>query len=288
MKITRLDLDGVGSPGGLATRIFEIERDLPIPVPLEELCERLDIVSIGELETEGFEAALITDEVKSSGAILVARGRSRQRRRYSVGHELGHFLIPTHHPPKGEPLLCSDEHMRLRDAMDQDRRRRMETEANRFAACLLMPPAVLREELRKIRQPDVTDIVRLAELFDVSKDAMAISYVEHSRQRVAVIVARNGRVLRSYRDPDTFPWIDVSNGQAVPTGSIYHDGWAAGAVSDVEECEPELWLSERDARKVDILTEQVLGRRNGYSLTLLCAELKDEDDDEAGEWSPSW
>lgn len=288
MRIARLDLDGVGSPGGIAKRIFEIEPDLPIPVPVEELCQQLDIISIGELETEGFEAALITDEVKSSGAILVAKGRSRRRRRYSIGHELGHFLIPTHHPPKGEPLLCSAEHMRSHDPQDRDRRRRMEAEANRFAALLLMPPSILREELRKIRQPNVTDIVRLSDLFDVSKEAMAISFVEYSRQAIAVVAARNGRVLRIYRDQETFPWIEPSIGQPVPTGSVSRDGWIEGSVSDIEECAPELWIAERDVRNVEVLTEQILGQQDGYSLILLCAELTEGKDDESAVWAPSW
>ena len=151
---------------------------------------------------------------------------------------------------------------------------RLEAEANRFSALLLMPPQILREELRKIRQPKVTDIVRLSDLFDVSKDAMAISYVEHSRHPVAVVVARNGRVLRSYHDTGNFPWISVSNGQPVPAGSTCHDGFLPGAVSDIEECDPELWFSERDAGMVDIFTEQVLGQRDGYSLILTYCRIE--------------
>jgi hypothetical protein len=46
MKVTRLDLDGTGSPVGLVTRILKIEKDLPIPVPIEELARQLDIEEI--------------------------------------------------------------------------------------------------------------------------------------------------------------------------------------------------------------------------------------------------
>ncbi|MEO6718582.1 MAG: hypothetical protein ABIM50_15205 [Novosphingobium sp.] len=134
MKITRLDLDGLGSPTGLAARIFELEPGLTVPIPLEALCERLDIFKIDNLHTEGFAAALITDEVKSSGAILVASGQSNRRRRYSIAHELGHFLIPMHRTPAGAHLLCSEAQLHLSDTKDKDRRRRMEAEANRFAA----------------------------------------------------------------------------------------------------------------------------------------------------------
>lgn len=102
MTISRLDLDGAGSPSALVTRILQLEPNLPIPVPVEELCGQLDISSITDLETDGFEAALVTDDCKSQGAILVAKDRSRQRRRFSIAHELGHFLIPAHMPPAGQ------------------------------------------------------------------------------------------------------------------------------------------------------------------------------------------
>ena len=87
MNISRLDLDGVGSPTALVARIFEMEPGLPIPVPIEELCTLLDIVSIQNLATQGFEAALVTDRTKSSGAILVAKDRPRQRRRPRQGRD---------------------------------------------------------------------------------------------------------------------------------------------------------------------------------------------------------
>ena len=279
MKLDRLDLDGAGSPAALVSRILAIERDLPIPVPIEDLCERLDIISIDELHTAGFEAALVTDAVKSAGAILVAKGQSPQRRRFSIGHELGHFLIPMHRVPVGAPLLCSAEQLRLLDTKDQDRRRRMEAEANRFAALLLMPPPRLRAELQQIRSPDVTDIGRLAKLFDVSKDAMARAYVDTSREAVAVIVIRDGRVLRYYRNDRHFPWIAAQQGMLVPDQSAYHLGMRyPGAVSQAEECDPEVWLGSSAARKVEVLTEQVLEQQNGHALVMLHAELCEDDD----------
>lgn len=279
MNITRLDLDGVGSPTGLAARIFELEPGLTVPIPLEALCERLDIFSIDYLHTEGFAAALITDEVKSSGAILVANGQSNRRRRFSIAHELGHFLIPTHRTPAGAHLLCSEEQLHLSDTKDKDHRRRMEAEANRFAASLLMPTKVLTAELRQIRIPQIIDIIRLATLFDVSKGAMARAYVEFSREAVAIVVISSGRVSHHYRNDRKFPWIAVSSGNAVPDESIYHDGpCPPGKITQVEECEPELWLGPSGTRKVEVLTEQVLHQENGFALIMLHAEILDVDD----------
>ena len=121
MKITRLDLDGVGSPRGLAGRIHEIE-DLPLAVPVEDLCCALDIVSIEEIETDAFEAALVTDAMRSSGDILVNRNSSSLRRRFSIAHELGHFLVEAHQAVADRPRHCAlgDLHLLAPVAMTGD------------------------------------------------------------------------------------------------------------------------------------------------------------------------
>jgi hypothetical protein len=283
LTLSRLDLDGAGSPAALVTRILEHEPTLSVPVPVEQLCRQFDITSIGELDTEGFEAALITDEYKSAGAILVARERSRQRRRFSIAHELGHFLLPSHLPRPGERSLCSAAHLRIDDTKEQDRRRRMEAEANRFAAMLLIPPPVLRAQLKAILRPDVSDVVRLARLFDVSKDAMARAYATYTREPIAIAVIRDGCVLRTYRNAANFPVLAVWRGQPVPSGSLAGIPFRPGQVSDVEDCEPSLWVREPDDRTVEALTEQVLGQREGFSLLMLVAELRDEQEFEASQ-----
>ena len=171
------------------------------------------------------------------------------------------------------------------DTRDQDRRRRIEAEANHFAALLLMPPPVLRARLRQIYRPDVADLVRLARKFDVSKDALARAYAEYSREAVAIVVIRDSRILRIYRSVRNFPWIDVSPGQSVPVGSSHHSGpRSSGHISPAQECEPTLWLSEADARKVETLTEQVLRQQDGFALLMLYAEMVDEDSDPSVTW----
>lgn len=275
---------------GLVARILKLEPDLPIPVPIEQLCERLDIISIEDLETEGFEAALVTDINKSNGAILVVKGRSRQRRRYSIGHELGHFLIPTHVPGPDGKILCSPADLLRLDTKDQDRRRRMEAEANQFAALLLMPPPMLRSELANAGFPELATFAKLADLFDVSKQAMARQYVAYHREAVAIIQTRDRKVVRTYRDPKKFPWIEIATDQPVPLASALHRARGLpGTVSDIDECDVDLWLSASAARTVASMTEQVLWQRDGFALVMLHADIIDEDDRVlAEERRPPW
>lgn len=285
MSLSRLDLDGAGSPEALVTRILKLEPGLTLPVPIEDLCSALDIVSIADLETEGFEAALITDDVKSQGAILVAKGRSRQRRRFSIAHELGHFLIPAHMPPLDGRFLCSAEQLRLLAQRDQDRRARMEVEANRFAALLLMPPPLLRARLREKRRPQLEQLVALAQTFNVSKDAMARAYAEHHDEPVAVLTWRDGRLVRCYRSA-AMPWLGLRIGDSAAREQLRAlSAVSAGSITMPFEVEPHDWFDERSARRVLELTEQRMSRRDGFVMQMLHAELRDED--EPGDRDPN-
>lgn len=279
--ISRLDLDGVGSPLGIAARIHNLIPDLPTAVPVEALCGQFDIHTVSELETEGFEAALIMDANKAAGGILVAAGRPRKRRRYSIAHELGHFLIPTHMPGAAHRFECALDDLHLLDIKEQDRRRRKEAEANRFAAALLMPVPRIRSACAA-KRPSLAEVTRLANEFDVSKEAMARAYVEAHREAVAVLLLRLGRITRVYRNERHFPWIVPGVGEVVPPGSIASSSaLQPGQFSQVEECDTDTWLGDRDRRRVEVLTEQLLAQRDGYSMLLLHAEIFDEDESEA-------
>ena len=155
MSLSRLELDGVGSPAGIAARVHQLQPDLPPDFSIEAICARLDIVEIKEVTTNGFEAALVMDANKASGSILLAANRQPERRRFSIGHELGHFLIPTHMPYPGKPFECSLADFHQLDTLEKDRRRRIEAEANKFAAHLLMPPSRVRAGMTS-RQPDLS------------------------------------------------------------------------------------------------------------------------------------
>lgn len=274
MKISRLDLDGVGSPRGLAKRIHEIEQ-LPIAVPIEDLSRALDILSIKETDTSAFEAALITDAVRSSGHILVNRRSPRLRRRFSIAHELGHFLIEAHQPGAGHPMECALGDLHSLDPRAKDRRRRIEGEANTFAAHLLMPPQRIREYVGR-SGVSLESLVAMSRAFEVSKEAMARAFVDAYSEPVAVIVSRNGRVERFYRHED-FPYLTISFGKELPDDGIASESLTVGSFSEVEEVEPDTWFSERDAARTLVFTEQTLGQRNGYALTLLQAELDEEE-----------
>ncbi|MBA4385349.1 MAG: hypothetical protein C0410_11485 [Anaerolinea sp.] len=290
IEINRFDIADFASPERIVEGIICKIPDLPVPVPVEEIALMLDIISIKELETEGYEGALVTDVEKSKGFILVNMVTPVQRRRFTIGHELGHFLCPSHRPISGNQFLCSSDDMLLTSAREQGRAVRMELEANRFAASLLMPLPHFRKDLRLHKGADIEHILSLARRYETSKEATARRYVDVQDEPLAILVSQNGRILRFYKAED-FPYLDVRCGNPVPQGSLTHKpDLTKGVPSEQEELDGSIWLSMQRGRRSPMIYEQVLHQSDGYRLTLLTLaedpEELEEEEDLRDSWAP--
>lgn len=277
MSLSRLDLDGTASPLGLVTYILKAEPSLKIPVPIEDIAIALDIAEINEIETHGFIGGLVTDEERSSGGILVKKGIDVQRRRFTIAHELGHFLMPYHRPVETGQFVCDRDAMRAWDAKTKNSYLKMEAQANQFAAALLMPPPHVRTFLGAYREPDFQAALDLHQEFDVSKIAAARCYVEHYGDCLAVIVAKSGKFLYAYRHRD-FPWLSLSGGSPIPSESRYHTHSGSG-LSPLMSVGAEHWIETEYGKRVPHMKEQILHQGHGYSLILLWLDADDEDYD---------
>lgn len=279
LNVTRLDLDGTGSPLGLVGKILQAEPNLRIPVPIEELAVRLDISEITELTTEGFEGGLITNDVRAYGAILVRKDMDARRRRFTIGHELGHFLILTHRPAKDGEFLCSKRDMLRWNGKEQTRAVRMEVEANRFSAGILMPAPHLRRFFAGCGDPDLAHVLGLHEHFDVSREAAARAYASENRQRVAIAIVRNGTVLRVYRSL-SFPKLGIQPDSPVPRLSSYSTArLGLGQIGPLTTCNSGQWLEAKWGVPLPALYEQVMPQQNGFAMILLWCDLEEEEED---------
>jgi len=280
MQVTRMDLGETGSPMGLVGKILKAEPKLGPPVPIVELAYQLDIAEIRDLSTDGFEGGLITDEVRSGGFILVNRLARGGRRRFTIGHELGHFLMTSHKPPP-DGFECSRADMRRWTGKEKSTAVRMEVEANEFAALMLMPPPIWRRELAKDHNPDLSCMVALADLFEVSKEAAARAYAQYHDETLAVLIVKDGMVSRVYRDRARFPSLAVTAGSAVPRKSLLSRATRyLHRASDIVEARAELWLESEWGRSLPQLYEQVFFQQNGFALIMLWAEVADEEDED--------
>jgi Zn-dependent peptidase ImmA (M78 family) len=141
LKLDRMAIEEVGlNPQRLAKAIHIQIGNVDGPVPVYEIAQALDIHEIREQPLKNLEAALITTPERGFGSILLNSNSNSRRRRFSVGHELLHFLNPQHEQTSADGFLCSRKDMRASSADTRDRHLRQEGEANEFAIELLTPP----------------------------------------------------------------------------------------------------------------------------------------------------
>ena len=98
--------------------------------------------------------------------IWVRRDEPAPRRRFTVAHEVGHHLL---HSAGGAAVLCRPADVEAAQGGERVRER----EANRFAAELLMPEGMVRDEADR----DGPDPIALAGRFGVSDVAMGFRLV---------------------------------------------------------------------------------------------------------------
>ena len=97
LTLDRLEIESIGAdPVRLARALLEQMPGLDGRVPIDEIALALDIVSIELAPLVSIEACLQCDARKDKGQIVLNADSSPQRRRYSIGHELGHFLNERH------------------------------------------------------------------------------------------------------------------------------------------------------------------------------------------------
>ena len=281
MSVSLIDLADCGSPEKLAIEIFKKEPDLTAPVPVEKLAAQLGISEIKEIESDGYQGGLITNATKSKGVILVNKKLRLGRRRFTIGHELGHYLTPSHKPTEADRFLCSFEDLLASDRKAFDKRMRWEAEANRFASLILMPPHLYRKDVNAKRDADLNHLLALADRYKVSKESAGRAYVDFRDDAVAVLITHEGRLLRSYRRQNDFPFISVRWGTEIPRGALVRrKKHAISSVSEVEETDAAVWLDVSLGSRPPTVFEQVHQQQSGYALVLLTIEEETVDEDE--------
>lgn len=286
MKIDRIELADCGSPEKLIAEILRQVPEMPIPVPIEELAAAVDITAIHRMTTNGFEGGLVTQAERRDGIILVNGGSSPERQRFTIGHELGHYLIMSHEGVRTGHFTCQKEDMALRKADRDNRAMRMEVEANRFAAGILMPLLRFKPQMRELGSPDLEHVLALAGRYQTSMEATAFHYAIHHDDPCAIILSKGGVVRRVYK-PVQFPFIETARGRPLPFPSFTMQlpadqriGWG-----DVDH---GVWLSRQDGRRC-LLQEQALRYGGGWMMTLLTydpleVEAEDEIPDALSVW----
>lgn len=139
------------------------------PVDVKEIA-RKQSVTIIEHEMDSKQSAMLFRK-NGRAVIVINKLHHSRRQRFSIAHELGHLMM---HQSKGQTMTDGAEifhrHEYHRPSSPQ------ETQANYFAAELLMPEQAVCKAVQEVNLNMVTDLAvqQLARKFDVSVAAMTI------------------------------------------------------------------------------------------------------------------
>jgi Zn-dependent peptidase ImmA (M78 family) len=157
-------------------RTIEILKDFSVlkpPVPVKDIALKLGLKVVPYEFDDDVSGILVINN--NHGTIGYNPKNSKQRRRFTIAHELGHFIL--HNNSANEVFIDKDFIVKYRsDKQYTPVEVKQEQAANSFAASLLMPKELIQNELSKSIYKDLGEaefIERLAKTFDVSVPAMS-------------------------------------------------------------------------------------------------------------------
>lgn len=230
---------------------------------------------IREMDAQGFDGTLVRALEGAKGIIGVKQSiREFSRKRFTIAHEIGHYVIPSHR--KLENVCTSKMVESWREGLYKP-----EIEANEFAAEFLLPGRFVREPL-KLKNPSMRTISIVASAFETSLTATARRFADLTDLPCVVIWSQRKRV-KWYRRSKSMPFYLPK--ESLPSeGSFAYKLFSRKLVpDDFAEVRPEAWLDRRDAERVAHLLEHSIPMTDyGAVLTFLWFELRympDESED---------
>ena len=138
-----------------------------LPVKVGELAQELGLKVVrGPLEPKISGWIKPAADVPAGFEIKVNKYEIPERQRFTVAHEIAHYLLHRHEIGTGVV-----DSIMYRSSLTS----RKETEANQLAAEIVMPSQAVKRELQRLGGPEVEGVAEeMAELFRVSVPAMRI------------------------------------------------------------------------------------------------------------------
>lgn len=237
----------------------EVLRGLGIEDPeeiwIEAIAEACDATVVYEA-MEGAEARIIG--FNDRAIITVNNNSPLERKRFSVGHELGHWMRD-----RGKTSFsCTATAFAGEWSNDNPERR-----ANRYAAELLLPDFMF-VPCAKGLEITFTSVRSLAKLFKTSLVATAIRLVELGSFPAMIVCSEPGRRKWFIRGPDVpeVLWPRDEPGPDTVAYELLRGNYQDEGSVDIYANQ---WINHRDARKYSLEEDSVRLGRTQLVLTLL-------------------
>jgi hypothetical protein len=154
------------------------------------------IVRVVADELDGLAGALVPAKSGKRWGVLYDRRQSNRRARFTIAHELGHYLLHRHTFPKG---INSDE-----AAVDGRTKIAVERDANDFASTLLMPLDDFRRHVSPRDWPNFDALSQAGERYNVSLTAAVLRWLRFTERRAMLVVSVDGYVKWAWSSQPAF------------------------------------------------------------------------------------
>ena len=254
---------------GMLNRVFGVNR---FPVDVQQLAleytkQRFPdspIAMIRGEKIDGFEGMLRANKSRTKWMIVYNNGTASEgRQRFTVAHEIGHYML---HRELQDEFACNDDDISTGERNKRD----IESEADQFAASLLMPYDDFRKQVNA--QPITFDLIgHCADRYGVSLTSAALRWIDIAPERAILIASRDDHMLWAKSNGDAFKskayFATRKNIIELPTTALAHSANAHKSESQ-QEVRANTWLPNEpgNLRAKELI--KIAGQYD-YTLTLL-------------------
>ena len=215
-------------------------------------------------DLEGLEGMLAANKARSKWRILYNSAvTSSGRKRFTVAHEFGHYLL---HRDQRDRFECGDDDIETGDDEKQD----IESDADKFASTLLMPFDDFHKQVDG--QPVNFDLLgHCADRYGVSLTAAALRWTEIAEKRAVLVASRDDHMLWAKSNDAAFKSGAVFSTRkrtiALPCDALaYSDN--CSATNQTQSIKAQVWFP-REPAYVELSEMTKVAGNYDYTLTLL-------------------
>ena len=215
-------------------------------------------------DLDGLEGMLAANNARSKWLIVYNSAvRSEGRKRFTIAHEFGHYILHRHQQDLFE---CGDDDIETGDNNERD----IEAEADLFASTLLMPLDDFRRQVDG--QPISFDLLgHCADRYGVSLTAAALRWTEIAPRRAVLVASRDDHMLWAKSNEAALRsgayFATRKNTIELPRQALAHsyNGWDAG---DQQTGRAQDWFP-REPTSMPVTEMTRVAGQYDYTLTLL-------------------
>jgi len=242
------------------------------PVKVDELAQEYSrqcfadspIDKVQGEDLDGFDGLLKANKSRSKWLILYNSAvRSEGRKRFTIAHEFGHYLLHRHQQSE---FQCGDDDIETGDRNKNN----IETDADLFASTLLMPLDDFRKQVDG--QSVSFDLLgHCADRYGVSLTAAALRWIEIADKRAVLVASRDDHMLWAKSNESAFKsgayFATRKRTISVPRTSLVYSDNCSGAAQS-QSIQAKVWFP-REPAYVELTEMSKIAGNYDYTLSLL-------------------